>query len=120
MLIRDLTKISNDEKTLAEKEGKRNKYADKYKRKLERTMGEEIKKFWNEVKLADAQKASEAEAAKKAEEKATRNEKAKLLLDRYMKMSFLKYNKDGKVVGWRDKALKDFVKKTCCHKVLHN
>lgn len=107
----DLTKISDSERQLVEKEGKRNKYADKYKRKLERTMGEEIKKFWNEVKLADAQKASEAEAAKKAEEKATRNEKARLLLDRYMKMSFLKYNKEGKVVGWRDKALKDFVKK---------
>lgn len=107
----ELTQIADSERQLVEKEGKRNKYADKYKRKLERTMSEEIKKFWNEVKLADAQKAAEAEATKKAEEKATRNEKAKLLLDRYMKMSFLKYNREGKVVGWRDKALKDFVKK---------
>ncbi|PIY68910.1 hypothetical protein COY90_03405 [Candidatus Roizmanbacteria bacterium CG_4_10_14_0_8_um_filter_39_9] len=114
---KDITTISDSERLLIEKEGKRNKYADKYKRKLERTLSEEIKKYWNDVKLADAAAAADAEASQKAKDKAEaktldelRGKKARELMTKYLKMSFLKYKGD-KCVGYEDKDLKKFVHK---------
>lgn len=105
-----LAQIGVTEKQLIEKEGIRNKYADKYKRKLERTLSEEIKRHWNDVKLADAAAAAEADAAAEKETKGKREALAKATLDKYLHLSFIKY-KNGKAVGMCDDDLKKFVKK---------
>ncbi|MBI4973278.1 hypothetical protein HZC27_01575 [Candidatus Roizmanbacteria bacterium] len=116
-LAADLKKINDNKADITAKEGERSKYADKYKRKMEVTLSEEMKRYWNEVKLSQAQNAAEGEAQKKAEEKqkletekAKREALAKTILDKYLHLSFIKY-KGNKAVGMDDKALKDFVKK---------
>ncbi len=113
----DIAQKEAAERKVSELEAKRNKYADKYKRKVERTLSEEMKKYWNEVKMEDAAEAAEAEAAEKkkleAEAKTEAEKRAQIMeemLNRYLRLSFMKY-KGGKVVGWDDKAIKDFMHK---------
>lgn len=112
-----LAEISSKERQIREKEAERNKYADKYKRKVERTLSEEMKRYWNEVKMEDAAEAAEAEAAEKKKleaeaktEAEKRAQKLEEMLNRYLRLSFMKY-KGGKVTGWDDKAIKDFMHK---------
>lgn len=112
-----LLEVKDAEGKLKLKEAQRNKYMDKYKRKVERTLSEEMKKYWNEVKMEDAAEAAEAEAAEKKKleaeaktEAEKRAQKLEEMLNRYLRLSFMKY-KGGKVVGWDDKAIKDFMHK---------
>ncbi|MCX6732738.1 MAG: hypothetical protein NTV98_04315 [Candidatus Roizmanbacteria bacterium] len=112
-----LREFSKDEKEIVNKESERSKYSDKYKRKMEIALSEEMKRYWNEVSLVNAGKSADAQAAIKAEEKAseqkekdTRVTKTKEMLDRFMQMSYLKYEK-GEVKGWDDDAIKQFAKK---------
>lgn len=93
-----------------EKVARRNKYTDKYKRKLDKTLSEEMKRYWNEVKLEEASQAQAAETSEKKKLEETAKDKAQLLLDKYLHLSFMKY-KNGKVVGMDDKAIKDFMHK---------
>lgn len=102
---------------LTQEEGKRSKYLDKYKRKMEVALSEEMKRYWNEVTLTNAGKSADAQAAIKAEEKAAEQKekdlriaKTKELLDRFMQMSYLKYE-NGQAKGWDDAAIKQFAKK---------
>lgn len=102
---------------LTQAESQRSKSVDKYKRKLEVTLGEEMKRYWNEVTIENASKAAEAQAAIKGEEKEAaekmeikRVETAQQLLDRFTQLSYLKYE-GGEAKGWDDVALKQFVKK---------
>lgn len=111
-----LRKFSKDEKDIISKEAERGKYSDIYKRQMEVALSEEMKRYWNDVVLNRASTAAEAQAQKKAEgetEAADHKEKqkklAKEVLDKYLQLSFLKYEK-GKAVGWDDKAIKQFVK----------
>ncbi|MFA5136991.1 MAG: hypothetical protein WC489_06420 [Patescibacteria group bacterium] len=85
--------------------------------KVDRVLSKTFKDYYNTALLAEADKIAQAEAQQKAEdkkkaedEKTLRETDAKDLLDRFLHMSFLKY-KNGKAVGWDDRALKDFVKK---------
>lgn len=112
-----LSQSAKDVAEVAQLEGERSKYADKYKRKMELALSEEMKRYWNEVVLTNASTAAEAQAQKKAEaEKKAADHKekqtklAKDVLDKYLQLSFIKY-KGGEAVGWDDKALKQFVKK---------
>jgi len=102
---------------LTQEEGKRSKYLDKYKRKMEVALSEEMKRYWNEVSLSNASLAAEAQAAIKGEEEQkvkdmekTRVDVSKDMLDRFTQLSFLKYE-GGEAKGWDDTALKQFVKK---------
>lgn len=112
-----LSDISAKERQIIEKEALRSQYADKYKRKMETTLPDEMKRFWNDVVITNAVQAANAEIMMK-EEKATgekseqqkREDTAKGILDKYLKLSYLKY-KNGKVDGWDDKAIKDFMHK---------
>lgn len=112
----ELKEMEKSKGKIAKLEGERSKYADKYKRKMELALSEEMKRYWNDIVLTNASTAAEAQAQKKAEEDkkiADHKEKqvklAKDVLDNYLQLSFLKY-KGGKAVGWDDAALKQFVK----------
>lgn len=113
----DLKQIDKDKAAIAVKEGERSVYADKYKRKLETALPDETKRFWNDVVITSAVKATEAETAIKDEKKAAeqseeakRKATAEQLLNKYLKLAYLKY-KNGKVVGWDDSAIKGFMHK---------
>lgn len=113
----DISKKEIAERKAKDLESKRNTYADKYKRKLERSLSDEMKRFWNEVKVEEAAQAGAEEAAEKKmlEEKAKtdaekRAAKAQEMLDHYLHLSFMKY-KGGKEVGFDDKAIKNFMHK---------
>lgn len=102
---------------LSQAESKRSKSVDKYKRKLEVTLSEEMKRYWNDVMLENGSKAAEAQAAIKGEEKEAadklevkRVEVAHDLLTRFTELSYLKYE-GSEAKGWDDAALKQFVKK---------
>lgn len=102
---------------LTKAESQRSKSVDKYKRKLEVTLSEEMKRYWNDVMLENGSKAAEAQAAIKGEEKEAadklevkRVEVAHDLLTRFTELSYLKYE-GGEAKGWDDAALKQFVKK---------
>ncbi len=97
-------------------ESKRSKSLDKYKRKLEVTLSEEMKRYWNEVSLANASRAAEAQAAIKGEEEQAIKDMAEKrvavsseILERFTHLSFLKYE-GGESKGRDDEALKKFVK----------
>lgn len=112
----ELKAMEKSKGTIAKLEGERSKYADKYKRKMELALSEEMKRYWNEVILIKASTAAEAQAQKKAEgekeaadHKENQKKLAKEVLDKYLQLSFLKYE-NGKAVGWDDKAIKQFVK----------
>ena len=114
---RALREYSKDEKDIVSKEAERGKYSDLYKRKMEFALPEEMKRYWNEVALENATKAAQAQAAIKAEEdektkdlEKKRVEVASDMFKRFTELSFIKY-KNGKVKGWCDKDLKQFVKK---------
>ncbi len=113
----EVKKIEKDKTQIAQLEGERNRYAGKYKAKLDTTLGEAMKRYWNEVILAESERAATAEANKteqKKAEEATEQEKrvadAHKLLDTFTHRLFFKY-KNGKPVGFDDRKLKDFVKK---------
>lgn len=106
----ELIKVSDAERLLVDKIAQRNKYADKYKSKLDKTLSEEMKRYWNEVKMEDASQAAVAEANEKKKIEDTAKAKAEALLDKYLHLSFMKY-KNGKVVGMDDKAIKEFMHK---------
>lgn len=109
-------RITRQQELLTE-EGKRSKYLDKYKRKMEIALSEEMKRYWNTVSIENAAKAAEADAAIKAEKEAKdmeakekRVKTAEALFEKYTKLAYLKY-KGGEAQGWDDEALKKFVKK---------
>lgn len=102
---------------LTQEEGKRSKHLDKYKRKMEVALSEEMKRYWNEVSLANASRAAKAQAAIKGEEekvaedlKVERVKIAEDLLERFTHLSYMKYE-GGEAKGIDDAALKQFVKK---------
>lgn len=112
-----LDKIIKDEAKLLTLESERGMFSDKYKRRMEVTLGEEVKRYWNDVVLTSAGKSAEAQASIKAEEKAAaqkekdeRVAKADELLQRFTYLSVLKYE-NGEAKGWDDAFLKKFVKK---------
>jgi len=113
---KNIQKIDTTKRDIAGLEAKRGTNTSKYKRRMEMGLSDEMKRYWNEVKLVQADQAAQAEAAKKAEveakdkeAKAKRETLAKTVLDKYLHLSFLKY-KSGKAVGWQDGDLKKFVK----------
>ncbi|OGK62737.1 hypothetical protein A2334_00785 [Candidatus Roizmanbacteria bacterium RIFOXYB2_FULL_38_10] len=113
----ELVTINQAEREMLQLEGERSQYADKYRRKMDTALSEEMKRYWNEITLTAADRAVQADEAMKAEgkqkeadEKKAREDKAKEMLDKYLKISFLKY-KNGKVAGWDDRAIKDFMHK---------
>lgn len=113
---KNIQKIDTAKRDIAGLEAKRGTTVAAYKRRMEMGLSDEMKRYWNEVKLVQADQAAQAEAAKKAEieakdkeAKAKREALAKTVLDKYLHLSFLKY-KGGKAVGWQDNDLKKFVK----------
>jgi hypothetical protein len=111
------TERSGRMQELTQEEGKRSKYLDKYKRKMEVALSEEMKRYWNEVSLTNASKAAEAQAAIKGEEDQKIKDLAEKrvniagdMLERFTQLSYLKYEA-GEAKGWDDDALKQFVKK---------
>ncbi|MFH0773806.1 MAG: hypothetical protein V1922_05865 [bacterium] len=116
-LSTELAGYSDKEKQIIQKESDRGKYVDKYKRKIEIALNEEMKRYWNEVTLDNATKAAEARAAIKGEEdqgvKDLAEKRVKIagdMLERFTQLSYLRYE-GGEAKGWDDKAIKDFVHK---------
>ncbi len=116
-LSTELAGYSDKEKQILQKESERGKYVDKYKRKMEVALSEEMKRYWNEISLTNASKAAEAQAAIKGEEEKVaedlKTERVKIaedLLERFTHLSYMKYE-NGEAKGMDDTAIKKFVKK---------
>lgn len=96
---------------------KRDRLLNDFGNKVDRVLSKSVKDYYNNSVLAEADRIAQYEALKKGEdkkaqetEKEKRETTVKEIMDKYLLLSFLKY-KNGKVDGWDDKALKDFVKK---------
>jgi len=112
-----LNDITGKERQITEKESKRSQYSDRFKRKMETALPDEMKRFWNDVVINQAVQAANAEISMQGEtesgtktEQQKREDTARAVMDKFLKLSYLRY-RDGKVIGFDDKAIKDFMHK---------
>lgn len=108
--------ISQKEATLSTLKTEHGKDVASIAGKIEKVMERSFKEYYNKSLLTRGKQVAEYDAnhktelkQKEADLKEKQGEIAKVLLDKYLRMSFLKY-KAGKVVGWDDKGLKKLVK----------
>lgn len=116
-LDNDQDQLNTKRVELVKQRTKRDRLLNDYGNKVDRVLSKSVKDYYNTAVLAEADRIAQYEAQKKAEdkkaqetEKEKRETTVKEIMDKYLLLSFLKY-KNGKVDGWDDKGLKDFVKK---------
>ncbi len=108
--------INTTKVELAKNKSKRDKLVNNQAQKVDRLMNKSVKDYYNNIVLSQADAVAQAEAQQKAVDTkeakdmaAKRELLCKQILDKYLMLTYLKY-KGKDVVGWDDKALKDFVK----------
>lgn len=118
-----LRAIQNEKASLDQEKAERdklklhwNRKLNEYGNKVDSVLDRAFREYYNDVLLKEAEQIAEYDAGKKAEDKkktedlkTKREQDARELLSKYLRLSYLKFQ-GGKIVGWDDDIIKRFVK----------
>ncbi len=101
-----LTDIQQKKTELKIKENKRSKYMNKNKAGLENALDHAVTTHWNQNLLRNAEQSAFEEAKNKAETKGEKQDMAKFILEKYLRLHLLEYEANGHAKGWNKTKIK--------------